>query len=146
MAIARIAGDGAETLEDVVEPHRVEPVKQGPRVVEHDAGLLARGDELRYELAHTLIAPVKNRGVVVVARIRMVHHVLEIADDLGPLGRLVRIGNQRLVHVQGDSVGALDIVPVDSAFGQENRFIITGRLGDRILRTGEIGQTVNVRG
>ena len=33
---------------------------------------------------------------------------------------LVRIGNQRLVHVQGDRVGALDVGPVDAAVRQED--------------------------
>ena len=114
VAITRVAGDALEVVEHVVQAHLAHPVEQRARILEHHARLFALVNQLRDELAHALVAPVEHRGVVIVADARVVHHVLEIADDLRGLQVRAAGGNQRLVHVQGDGTGAVDILKINA--------------------------------
>jgi hypothetical protein len=64
--------------------------------------LLALVDQLRDEFAHTLIAPAKDRGTVIDPDVGVIHHVLEVAIELGCIGcRQVRAAGrrQRLLHM-----------------------------------------------
>ncbi len=145
VAIPRIARDQPEVLEDIVQAHRVQAVEQRARVVEHHAGLLALGDKLGDELPHPLVAPMEDLRIVVVAHIRVVHHVLEVADDRGSRKLLIRVGNQRLVHVQRDGAGALDSRPVYGAFATTMGGL-RHSVGDHRLRAAQVGQALNICG
>ena len=59
---------------------------------------------------------------------------------------LVRVGDQRLVHVQGDGVRALDIGPIDPALGQEDRPFAVNCLGNPVLRAAQVRHTVYIAG
>ena len=109
-----------QVVEHVVQAHLAQAVQQGAGVFQHHARLLALVHQLRDELAHALVAPVEDRGVVVVADARVVHHVLEVADDLGGAQVAAAGRDQRLVHVQGDGERALDAAEVNPALRQED--------------------------
>ena len=141
-----VAGDALEVVEDVVQAHLAQAVQQGAGVFQHHARLLAFVHQLRDELAHALVAPVEDRGVVVVADARVVHHVLEVADDLGR-GEIAAAGrDQRLVHVQGDGERALDAAEVNPALRQEDRLAAAGAQGGFNLSfsAADIRQTAHV--
>ena len=80
-AIARIAGDPPEIVENIVEPHLAQAVKQRARVIEHHPRLVAFIQKLRNEFAHALLTPTEHRRVVIVADTRIIHHVFKVADD-----------------------------------------------------------------
>ena len=112
------------------------------------AGLLALAHELGNELAHALVAPDEDRGVVVVADALVLHHVLEVADD----GRGVQVmpagGDQRLVHVQGDGTGGTHSTeghtPVVTV--QIPAATAGHRLSNLALGTGNVRETIDVFG
>jgi hypothetical protein len=83
---------------------------------------------------------VEDRGIVIVADLRVIPHVLEIADH----GRGAQIPspgwNQGLVHVQRTREEAPDPLEVDPALGQEDGTRSGGRLDDERLRAAEIGE------
>jgi 2-methylisocitrate lyase-like PEP mutase family enzyme len=83
VAILDLARNPFEVVEDIVEPHIPQAVKQGPRVIKHHPRLPAFIQKLWNELAHALVAPVEDRCVVIIADILVVHHVFEIADHGG---------------------------------------------------------------
>jgi hypothetical protein len=132
-------------VEHIVKSHLPEAVQQRARVIEHDPRLAAFFDQLRNELAHPLVAPVKHRRVVVVANGRALHHELEIADDAG--GRKVATsgGNERLMHVKGNRRRAPDATEVQPAFPTKPVPVVTIRdcLLDRGLPPRKIWQAVN---
>ena len=109
-----------QIVEDVVEPHLPQAVKQRAGVVQHDARLLALADQLRNEFAHALVAPVKHGGVVVVADSGVVHHVLQIADDGGGAQVIAAGRDQRLMHVQRDGGGAANPAEIDAALARKH--------------------------
>jgi hypothetical protein len=86
-----------------------------PRVFQHDSWLFALADELWDELAHALVAPDEHRGVVVVADPRIVHHVLQVADDFGAAQIMASGRNQGLVLMQGAGKGGFDRAEVYGA-------------------------------
>ena len=90
-------------------------VQQRPGILEHDSRLFALIDKLRDELAHPFVAPVENGSVMVVADSWIIHHVLEIADDVGGGQILAAGGDQRLVHVQGNGKRAVDVSEINPA-------------------------------
>ena len=96
-------------------------MEQTPRILEHDAGLLALLDQLRNELAHSLVAPVEDGRVVIVADVGVVHHVLEVADDLCRVEVTAPGRDERLLHVEGVGKQALGLSKIDSALGQIHR-------------------------
>ena len=79
--IRGFACDSLQAFENVIEPHLPQTVEQRPRIVQHHARPLAFVDELRNKFAHALVTPMENRSVVVVADLRVIHHVLQVADD-----------------------------------------------------------------
>jgi hypothetical protein len=129
-----------------VQAHVPQAVEERAGIFEHHAGLPALVNQLRDELAHALVAPVKDGGVVVVADARVVHHVLEIADDVGGLQAAAAGRNQRLVHVQRDGAGALDAAKVHAALRQKHR--APGALGEGLFKEGfrpaQVGQPIEV--
>ncbi len=135
-----IAGEVAEAVEDVVQAHLPEAMEQAARILEHDPRALAAPDQLGDELAHPLVAPVEDRGVVIVADLRMIHHVFEIADDGRPAQILAPGWNQGLVHVQRTREEAPGPLEVDPALGQIDGTRSGDRLGDERLRAAEVGE------
>jgi hypothetical protein len=113
MTIRWIARDRSETLKDIVEAHLSQSMQQAARVFQHDARLLALIHQLRDELSHPLVAPVKNRSVMVVTDPWVIHHRLEIADNSSTSQVITASRDQRLVHVQRIGKTAVDLVKVD---------------------------------
>src|SRR5208337_2763448 len=93
-------------------------MEQRSGILEHDARLLAFVDKLGNELTHPLVAPHEHRSVVVVANVLMIHHVLEVANDLGATEVATSGGNQRLMHMQCNGRRAPDAAEVDPAVGK----------------------------
>ena len=140
----RVAGDGLEGVENVVEPHLPQAEEQASGVVQHDAGLFALMHELGDEFTHAFVARVKNRGVMVVADVLVFHHVLEIADDGGGPQIVAASGDEGLVHVQGDGEGALHAIQARGAAGRSGRRGGPGHgLGDEGFAAADIGQAVD---
>ncbi|HSI22169.1 MAG TPA: hypothetical protein VK959_04020 [Methylophilaceae bacterium] len=85
---------------------------------------------------------------MIVADAWVLHHVLQIADDLGRLQIPASRRNERLVHVQSIGKRTFDVAEVDPALGQEDRPSLS--LGDDaldvVLLAAEIGAAVNVFG
>ena len=102
-----------------MQAHLAQAVKERPRVLEHDAGLLPLLDELGNELSHALVTPMENAGIVIVADAGVLHHVLEIADHGGGSKLPAARRDQRLVHVQRDRERAASAIEIDAAFVQE---------------------------
>src|SRR5271166_6825207 len=75
-SIGWLAGYPPQAVKNVVGPHLAKSIKQRARVIEHHTRLFALADQLRNELAHALVAPEKHRGVVVIADVLVLHHVL----------------------------------------------------------------------
>src|SRR5258707_413517 len=66
---------------------------------------------------HWFVAPMENRGVVIVPDPRIIHHVFEIANDLGS-GKVVSpCWNERLMHVQCNRERAINPAKIDATFG-----------------------------
>src|ERR1035437_9246481 len=93
--------------------------------------------------AHGSVAPNEHRRVMGVFDLRMLHHVLEVADDSG--GRQVAAAsrNQRLMHVQGDGESASDTTEVEVALRQEHGAWPRHRLGDQVLGTADVWQSIH---
>ena len=117
VAVGRVLRDALERVEHVVRAHLAQAVQQRAGVLQHGARLLALADQLRDELAHALVAPLEHRRVVVITDVLVVHHVLEIADDLRGAQVTAAGRDQRLVHVQRDGAGALQAPEVEAARG-----------------------------
>lgn len=132
-AIIWIAGDGLEVIDDIIQPHGSQAVEQAARVVKHDTGLFAFVDQLGNELTQAFVTSVEDRGIMVVADIRVIHHVFQIADDGGrpQVGSTSR--DQWLVHVQCDAEGAAHAAKIDAGLGQENGSCPSDRFGDEIF-------------
>jgi hypothetical protein len=98
--------------------------------------------------AHALVAPVEHRGVVVVAKLGVLQHPLQVAHDSG--GAQVRSpgGDQRLVHVQGDRERAVDTGDVHRRLTQEHRLVLTGpdRRLDPLFRAAQVRQAIDALG
>ncbi len=122
-AVSGIAGGVFKRVEHVIQSHRPQTMKQGPGVFQHDPGLLALVNQLGEELAHPLVAPVENRGVVIIANPLVIHHVLEITDNRGSGQIPAACRNQRLVHMQGNGAGGANPAEINSAVGQKNRLV-----------------------
>ena len=146
--IVRVAGYALQRVEDVIATHLPQAMKEGAGVFQHHPWRLALGDELGDELAHALVAPGEDRGVVVVADALVFHHVLEVADD--GRGAQVRPArrDQRLVHVQGDGAGGAGLAKVDTPPVAEQGLDGAGGqdLGDLGLVAGNMGDTFEIFG
>jgi len=127
--IVRIAGRIFQGVEDIVQTHIAQTVKQGAGIFQHHPRFLALMDELRDKFADPLVAPMKTGGIVIVANPLVIHHVLEVADHPRRLQVMAPGGNQRLVHVQGDRAGCTDSAEFNPAIGQEGRPVVTGAQG-----------------
>lgn len=146
--VVRVARHPLQCIQNIVQAHLPHPVQQGAGVLQHHAWLLAPIDELRDELAHTLVAPYKHRRVVVVADPLIVHHVLQVADDLGGAQIEAARRDQRLVHVQRDHACRLDAAERDLVLRPEYFRRCGG--ADRLLEIrfapGDHGQPIDVFG
>ncbi len=112
--VVRVAGDALEGVEDVAPAHLAQAVEEGAGVFQHDPRRLALPDQLRDELAHALVAPGEDGGIVVIADALVLHHVLEVADEGGAAQVTAAGRDQGLVHVQGDGGGGADLAEVDA--------------------------------
>ena len=140
-----VARDVLERVDHVDATHLAQPVQQLARVLEHHAGLLALLDQLRDELTHSLVAPGEGLRVVVVADVRVLHHVLEVADQccgrqVGPAG-----WNQRLVHVQSHGHTATDVGEVDITLVKKNS-PTRPPLRQALLLSADVRQPIDVLG
>jgi hypothetical protein len=95
-AVVGILREGAEGLEDVAQPHVLQPVQQRAGVLQHHARLHALFEELGDELPHALVAGEKDAGVVIVAHLRVRQHVLQVTDDRCGAQVVAAGGDQRL--------------------------------------------------
>ena len=111
-----ITGDGLQAIDDIFEAHGAQPVQKSAGIIQHHARILAFVNQLGKEFAHAFVAPVKDRGIVVIADAGVVHHVFQVADHRGGSQIGTARGNQRLVHVERATKSAADAAKVDSAF------------------------------
>ena len=116
--IGRTTSNRPQLVDHVVQPHLPHAVQQTSRVLQHDPRLFPIADQLRNELAHPLVAPVKNGRVVIVADVGVVHHVFEVADHLGRLQIVATGRDQRLMHMQRVGEAAVGAAQVDATFRQ----------------------------
>ncbi len=121
-------------------------MEEASRVLEHDSRLLAVLDQLGNELPHALVAPMEDGGVVVVADVLVIHHVLEIADYLRRARIVASGGNQGLLHVKSVGEEAPGAVEIDATLGQVDRPRPGDSLGDDVLRAAEVGEVTDVLG
>jgi len=148
MPVVRVQGDRFETVEDLVCPHLSQAVQQGPGIFQHHAGLLAFVHQLGNELAHPLVAPQKDRRVVVVPDLLVVHHVLQVANNFRSAEIAATRRNERLVHVQRDGACAPDAPKIYAAVLQINclpRFGLYS-LCTELLHARDVGKAVKVFG
>jgi hypothetical protein len=143
-AVFRIAGYFPEIFENIRKTHFVHPIEQRTRIIEHTPRLGALFKQLRYEIAHALIALVENLGVMIVAAAQVIHHMLQIADYVGLFERLVGICYVWLMHMQRYRKCAFDVVPVNLALRQKNRVAVSGR-SNKVLRAGYIRNIIYIR-
>ena len=78
-----VASDSTETVNHVIQAHLAQAVEQTTRIIEHHTRLFSILHKLRDELSHSLVAPMKYPGVMVVTDVWVVQHILEVADDMG---------------------------------------------------------------
>ena len=95
-------------------------------IFEHHPRPLALTHKLGDELTHPFIAPMEDGSIVVVPDLGVVHHVLQVANNLSRSQVAAATGDQRLVHMQRDGKGALDAFEVDE--GAANHYGATGGL------------------
>lgn len=141
VSIARIAAGGFKRIDDIVEAHLPHAVQQSAGIFQHNARLFSLFDELGDELTHALIAPDENRRVVIIADVRVLHHVLQVADELRCLNVVAARRDQRLVHVECDGEGRFDAIKVDARFGPKDlRFFRGGvnNVADVLFMAGDI--------
>ena len=124
-----------------MEAHGAQPVEQCPRILQHDARLPPLGDELRDELAHALVAPVKDLGVVPVAVALARAHVLQVADEARAVRAGLTRGDERLVHVQGAGERGPDATEVDARVERRRR--LPHHRAHRLLVAREVGDAVD---
>lgn len=135
-----------DRAERVVGAHPPQPVQQRARVLEHHLGPQTRIGQLRDQLAHPPMAPAKHRGVVILLDVRVLEHVLQVADkrcgaQILPAGR-----NQRPMHVQRDRARAPDpreriaaVMPT----GQRSPLTSSQRLRDELLGSGHVWDSID---
>ena len=126
--------------------HLAQPVQQRARVLQHHPRLRALIDQLRDELAHPLIAPTEHRSVVVIADVRVLEHVPQVADQRSRAKLLSAGRDQRLVHVQRDPERTLDPHERIPSIGErDHRAILSvrDRRGDQRVLAGQVGQPVD---
>jgi hypothetical protein len=106
----------------------------------------ARPPQPRDQLAHPPIAPAKHRGVVVLPDVRVLEHVLQVADkrcgaQILPAGR-----NQRPMHVQPDRARApdpRDRIAAVMPTGQWAPLTSSQRLRDELLGSGHVRDSID---
>ncbi|CDI02151.1 hypothetical protein BN873_260007 [Candidatus Competibacter denitrificans Run_A_D11] len=144
--VSRIARCILEGVEHIVQPHRPQAVEQGAGILQHHPRLLALVNQLRDKFAYPLVAPVKNRRIVIIANALVIHHVLEVADN-GRRGQVAATcGNQGLVHVQSDGTRRADTPEIDPTLRQENRLAAASAQGffDQMFRTANVRQSIDI--
>ena len=135
-----------EIVKHVIQAHCPEAMQEAAGIVQHHARPFAFLNELRDELAHAFVAPVEDRCIVVIADVLVVHHVLQIADQICRPQVAAAGWNQRLMHVQRNGECAADAAKIDSGFGQVAGNGMGPRFGNDFFRTADVGQSINVFG
>ena len=126
------------------------PISRSPYSSVPEYSSITRGcraliDQLRDELAHPLIAPAEHRSVVVIADVRVLEHVPQVADQRSRAQLLSAGGDQRLVHVQRDRERTLDPRERIPSIGErDHRAVLSvrDRRGDQRVLAGQVGQPV----
>ena len=140
-----LASDALQVVEHVVQAHALQAVEQRPAVFKHHARLFAFVNQLRDELARALVAPMKDRSVVIIPDAWVVHHVLQVANNFGG-GQIAAFGwNERLVHVERVGERAADAFEINPGLGQENALAAAGsnhRI-DLLFRATKVRQPAN---
>ena len=145
-SVPMVAGDSFQIIEHIIQAHLAKAVQEGSGVFQHHPRLLAFVHQLRDEFPHAFVAPAEDRGVVVIANARVIHHVLEVADDFSRGEIVAPGGDKRLMHVQRHGKGAADAAEVNPTLRQEDRLAAAGAKGGFDLRfsAADIGQTAHV--
>ena len=79
-----------------------------PRANRRCPRLLSLFDELRDELAHPLVAPAEDAGIIALLIASAFHHLPQIADDRGGVNVCAARGDERLMHVQRNGESTAD--------------------------------------
>ena len=136
----RIAGDAAEPFDDVVASHLPQAVEQFTRVIEHHTGVAAGVDQLRHDAAYPRVALGKDRRVVVIAHVLVLHHIVEVADNFRSGQVVAADGDQRLLHVQRDREDGLQSVERQVGIVEKGRLARLRNLIELRLGTAEVRQ------
>ena len=85
---------------------------------------------------------------MVIADVRVLHHVLQVADQLGGVQVVAAGRDQRLVHVQGVGEGGAYAAEVDPALGQKHGpvAVLVDHPCQLLLGARDIGYAVDVFG
>src|SRR5262245_30502558 len=118
--ITSVASDTFQVVDDIVKPHLTQPMQKCPRIFEHYTRPFALTHQLRNEIAHAFVTPVKDCRIMIVPNTGVIHHMFEIADNLCCFEVVSARGNERLMHVQCDCKRAIDLTEIDSALGQKD--------------------------
>jgi len=140
--VAGIVSDAAQAVQHVFPAHLLEAPEQVAGVVQHDAGVAAFVDQLGDEATHAGVAVGKDPGVVVVAIVGMLEHVLEVADQAAVMAS--RDGG--LVHMEGAGKAGLDLVQVEVGALWVDGVGVVGDFGDRCFSAANIRQAIAQRG
>jgi hypothetical protein len=123
-----------------VEAHALQPVQQRAGVLQHDARLFAGIDQLPDVRPHPPVTLVKHARVVVVSRMLVIEHVLQVADQRCARERAGSCRDQRLMHVQRDRAGAAHAAEVDAGLREQGLARRAGAsAGHGRLRSGDAG-------
>src|SRR5664280_292430 len=113
-SVVRVLSEGNQGIKHIIQAHVAQAVKQSTGVLKHNARLLSLVYKCRDKFPHALVTPVKHRGVVVVPNMRVVHHVLQIANNVRSSKVVPARWNERLVHVKGTCKAGTNATEVDS--------------------------------
>src|SRR5262245_34098006 len=93
-------------------------MQEDARVIQHHSRLFAFVNELRDEVAHSFVTPMKPRRVVIVADALVVHHVFEVADEGSGPQVAAPSRNQWLVHMKCNGKRATDPMEISYTIGK----------------------------
>ena len=137
-----IGGQPLQGLEDVAATHLLEAPEQGAGVIEHDPRVAALRDQPGQDVNQASVTLGERLGVVVIALAGVIHHVLQMGDQL-PVGTG---GNGGLMHVQRTGKGRLQpLEPQRRALGRPAPRLLHRRL-DLSLPASNGGQAVEHHG
>ena len=85
----------------------------------------------------------EDRSVVVIADLRVIHHVFQITDDRCRMQIRTAGWNQRLMHMQRDAEGAADPAEINPGFRNIVGASARHRFCNAVFRTANIRETLN---